>query len=202
MNKYNINQTTLKIIGLYRNDYSVSLHVRSVARKTNVDVKAIQLQLRTLEKTNILSSQTNGKNKEYRLNLNNYLTKYYMVLSETYATITYLTENFEIKKLNTEIQNNIDGSILLFGSFANNEMTKESDIDLLIISNKKTNEEPIKEAGRIIDREINIKFATEKMFLEGLASKDPLINEVVANHIILKGIDPICNILWRYYERR
>jgi hypothetical protein len=43
MKGYNINQTTLKILGLYRSDYRRSLHLRQIARETNVDVKAVQL---------------------------------------------------------------------------------------------------------------------------------------------------------------
>jgi hypothetical protein len=118
MKKYNINQTTLKLLGLYRSNYTTSFHVREAARKTRIDVKAIQLQLKMLEKINVASSTQKGRNKEYSLNLNNYLTKYYMILAETFASITYLSKNFEVKKLISEIGNKIGDSVLLFGSFA------------------------------------------------------------------------------------
>jgi predicted transcriptional regulator len=71
MKKYNINQTTLKMLGLYRSNYDASFHVRAVARETNIDVKAIQLQLKMLEKINVVSSTQKGRNKEYSLNLDN-----------------------------------------------------------------------------------------------------------------------------------
>jgi len=56
LEEYNINQTTLKILGLYRSDYGRSMHLRKIARETKVDVKAVQLQLKRLERLNILSS--------------------------------------------------------------------------------------------------------------------------------------------------
>ena len=193
MKKYNINQTTLKMLGLYRSNYNVSFHVRAVARETNIDVKAIQLQLKMLEKINVVSSTQKGRNKEYSLNLNNYLTKYYMILAETFASITYLSNNFEVKKLFSEIGDKIGDSVMLFGSFAKGEMTQKSDIDLLVIGDKKPDLDAVREAGRLIGREIGVKSTTEEKFLEGLMNGDPLIREVAANHVILKGFTvPAC----------
>jgi predicted nucleotidyltransferase len=202
MNKYNINQTTLKILSLYRNNYNTSLHLREIARQTNIDIKAIQLQLKKLENTNIIQGTTKGRNKEFTLNLNNYTTKYYMTLAETYTTINYLNKNFEIKKLLTETENQLGNSAILFGSFAKQETTTESDIDILIITDTKPDTKPIEEAGRLINREINVKFTTEEQFQKGLMNNDPLIREVIANHILLKGIDNICNIMWRHHAGR
>jgi predicted nucleotidyltransferase len=91
---------------------------------------------------------------------------------------------------------------MLFGSFAKGEMTQKSDIDLLVIGDKKSNLDAVRETGRLIGREIGVKSTTEEKFLEGLMNGDPLIREVVASHVILKGIDTICNVMWRYYARR
>jgi predicted nucleotidyltransferase len=202
MKEYNINQTTLKILSLYRNNYKVSLHLREIARETNVDVKAIQLQLKKLEKINIILGTTKGRNKEYNLNLNNYTTKYYMILAETFASINYLSKNFEIKKLASEIEGHMGNTVILFGSYAKEETTRESDIDILVITDKKPDINAVREAGRLIDREISVKSTTEEQFLKGLMNGDPLIREIAANHIILKGIDNTCNIMWQYYGRQ
>ena len=201
MKKYNINRTTLKILGLYRSNYAAVFHVREVARKIRIDVKAVQLQLRMLENVNVVSGKTNGRNKEYRLNFGNYLTKYHMLLAEAFASITFLSENFEVKKLISEIDEPLYGCIVLFGSFAKGEMTQESDIDLLFINDRKPDTNAVVEAGRLIGREVNVKFTNVKRFSEGLTNGDPLIREVIANHIILKDIDTICNIMWLYYAK-
>ncbi|PIY90334.1 MAG: hypothetical protein COY74_02020, partial [Nitrosopumilales archaeon CG_4_10_14_0_8_um_filter_34_8] len=58
-------------------------------------------------------------------------------MAETFATIVYLHKNFIIKKILVEIENKIDGPLILFGSFANVTYNKESDIDLFSIDGKK-----------------------------------------------------------------
>lgn len=202
MEKYNINKTTLNILGLFLGDYRRSMHVREIARDVGVDVKAVGLQLRRLENINVLSSIIKGRNKEYRLKLDNLVAKYYMILAETFASIRFLEKNFLIKRLMSETGDKIEGTTVLFGSFAKGEMTEESDIDLFIISDRKTDAGVIRETGSLIDREVNLKSTSMKQFLNGLMDNDPLIMEVVSNHIVLKGIDDFCEIMWRYNARR
>ena len=199
LEKYNITQTTLKILGLYTNNYKKSLHLREISRQTKVDVKAIQLQLKKLEAINILSSTMRGKNKEYTLNQGNISAKYYLNMAEVFTTVIYLQKNFLIKKIISEIDHKIDDPIILFGSFAKGNYTKESDIDLFVISDKKINRNMILEASRLVNHDINIKTANRQQFLNGLKNKDPLIHEIIFNHVVLKGADTVCDILWEYY---
>ena len=202
MEKYNINKTTLRILGLFLGDYRRSMHVREIARDVGVDVKAVGLQLRRLENINVLSSIIKGRNKEYRLKLDNLVAKYYMILAETFASIRFLEKNFLIKRLMSETGDKLEGTTVLFGSFAKGEMTEESDIDLFIISDRKPDADVIRETGSLIDREVNIKSTNMKQFLDGLMDNDPLMMEVVSNHIVLKGIDDFCEIVWRYNARQ
>jgi len=200
LNKYNITQTTLKILALYTNNYTKSLHLRKISRETNVDVKAIQLQLKKLEKINVLSSTIKGKNKEYVLNLNNVITKYYLIMAEIFVSVIYLQKNFLIKKVITEIEKKIDDPLILFGSFVKGWYTKESDIDLFVIGEKKIERKMFQEISGLVGHHISIKSTNESKFLNGIKNRDPLINEVVSDHIILKGADKFCDIMWRCYE--
>lgn len=199
LEEYNITQTTLKIVGLYTDNYKKSIHIREIAREVNVDVKSIQLQLKKLERINVLSSVLKGRNKEYTLNLDNIITKYYLIMAESFISVIYLKKHFLIKKILEEIGSKIDDPLILFGSFVKGGYTKESDIDLFVISEKKIDKSMILEVSDLVDRDINIKSSNKTKFLIGLRNKDPLINEIVSNHIILKGIDEFCGILWRNY---
>ena len=201
MEEYNINQTTLKILGLYVSDYGKSLHLREIARETAVDVKAVQLQLKRLERVNVVSSVMRGRNKEYRLNLGNLMSRYYMVLAETFASVNYLGANFLVKKVIGEIEDHVEGIVILFGSFARGEATKRSDIDLFVISDEKIDRNGIMDVGNRVGREISVKSADKAQFLKGLVEGDPLIREVVSSHVVLKGIDEFCDIMWRYYAK-
>ena len=205
---YNINQTTLKLIGQYSSNYKSAMHLRELARAVKVDPKAVGLQLKRLELTNILSSTMKGRNREYCLNLNNINTKYYILMAEMLKSISFIERKFLIKKLISEIASDIDGSILLFGSFAKEKETKESDIDIAIITEdtrlqkSKIYGAKITQVGNEINREINIKMTGKAGFAKGLREKDPLIAEIIGNHIILQGADVFCGLLWDYYVER
>lgn len=199
LEEYNINQTTLKILGLYLDDYKKSLHLREISRETEIDVKAIQLQLKKLEKINVLSSIIRGRNKDYQLNLNNVTTKYYLVMAETFTSIIYLKRHFLIKKIVEEIENKVHDPLILFGSFAKGTYTKDSDVDVFVISDKKINTNSIIDASNMVGKKISLKSTSRQQFLEGLRNNDPLIKEIVSNHIVLKGADQFSDIMWCHH---
>ncbi len=199
MEEYNINQTTLKILALYTGDYTKPLHLRAIAREAGVDVKAVQHQLKRLEGTNLLASQVQGRNKEYRLNLANPAGRYYMVIAEAYATILFLATHLPVKRIIGEIMDNVDGSIIIFGSQVKGGAGKESDIDLLALTGREVDRGPVEEAAGLANRKVSLKSMTKSQFVRGLEKNDPLVREVTADHILLKGIEDFCEILWRYY---
>ena len=80
-------------------------------------------------------------------------------------------------------------------------MTEESDVDLFVLTEKKLNENAFTETGSLVGREISLKCTSKKRFLKGLEDGDPLIREVASKHIVLKGIDDFCNVVWRYYAK-
>ena len=200
LDKYNINATTLRILALYRSDYSVGLHLRAIAKAIKIDVKAVQIHLKKLEALNVLSSAQKGRNREYRLNLNNSSILLYLALAELFATLEFMSikNNFVIKRFMESVYDN-DGIVLLFGSFARGNATKRSDIDLYIIT-KKPAKRAISQMPDLSNK-INIQYATEESFRRGMAEKDPLVMEVVSNHVALIGAEQLCKILREYYAR-
>jgi predicted nucleotidyltransferase len=203
LEKYNINQTTLKILAVYRSDYRRSSHLREIAKETAVDVSPIHYQLERLEKMRVLFSALKGRNKEYSLNLGNLSVKYYMTLAETYTTVTYLEWNFLIKKITGELEAQIDGVIILFGSFAKGRATKNSDVDLFIVSEDESSlsGRAVREVQDLVGRKINVKSMNKAGFIKGFSNGDPLIREVVSDHVILKGIDEFCDMMWHIHAR-
>jgi predicted nucleotidyltransferase len=193
-----------EILVLYHADYSASLHVRAMAKLIGISHVALLPYLKRLEKLKILNSEKAGRNKQYTLNKDNIITKYYLTATEKLVTIDYLETNFLIKKL-AENLNEIDtaNSLILFGSHTKDYATKESDIDLFSIG--KLTEDQLKHIEKFegtFGRKINIKTATPENFNRGLRSGDILIKEVIRNHIILRNADPFVTHLWRQYVER
>jgi len=191
----------LKALALFRDDYSKSIHVREIARQVGVDPSTILSQLQKLVSLNVLtySLVPRGRNKEYRLNLENLSTKYCMVEAEANLTLNFLQGNYLIKKILSELDRDLDGIVILFGSYARGAATAKSDVDILVITSTKINERLIEEEERIVGKDISVQRASRSRFLDGLRGNEPLMKEVVGNHILLKGIDDFCDVLWHYH---
>ena len=229
-NKLNVNDTTFKILALYRSDYRRALHTREIARSVATDVQPVSVQLRRLEEASILKSTVKGKHKEYRLNLENILTKYYLVLAETYTTLSFLDRNFLVKRVLEELDETdttaLFSTLVLFGSFASERANERSDIDILTITDfdeqiaflraesssvdaqtshvKVAGKDSLKNIVRNIEieigREINIKQTTPLQFMNGLRAASPFEREVVTHHVVLRNIDSFCGIMWEFFR--
>jgi predicted nucleotidyltransferase len=193
-----------KALSLFRSDYATSLHVRAMANLLNVSHMNLLPHLKRLEELKILQSTKVGRNKHYRLNQDNILTKYYLTTTEELVTIEHLEKNQFIRKL-AENLNSLDTSnpLILFGSYADNSATDESDIDLFSIGAlTKDQTNSIKKFEATYGKKINIKTATTENFNTALRTGDILIKEIVRNHIVLRNPDPFVTMLWRYYVER
>ncbi|MBI5393494.1 nucleotidyltransferase domain-containing protein [Candidatus Woesearchaeota archaeon] len=195
----------LKIISLYHSDYRAVYHVREMAKLTKKSHVTLLPHLVSLEKDKIIISKTAGKNKVYSLNLENILTKDYLIISELAESIQFQEEVFLIKKIITEIVKlNLAGVVILFGSYAKKTFDEKSDIDLFYLGElNEAQNKKIKEIGYIYGKTINLKTAALPNFEKGLRNKDPLIIEIIKNHILLQNRELFINAIWRhYYEIR
>ena len=194
----------LEIINLFRSDYLIQFHVREMAKLTKKSHVTLLPHLKALKKDKIIVSKIIGKNKQYSLNFENISTKNYITLSETITTNSLLEEVFLIKKITKEIFSlNLAGTIILFGSYAKKTFHVGSDIDFFYLGQISKKEiQDIKNIGKTYGKTINIKNSSVKNFTSSLGKKEPLIVEVIKNHVILQNPDPFINSLWRYYDER
>ncbi|MCW4003635.1 MAG: nucleotidyltransferase domain-containing protein [Candidatus Bathyarchaeota archaeon] len=195
---------SFRILALYRTDYAASLHARAMAKLLNTSHMTLLPHLKKLEQHKILQSKKEGRNKQYTLNKDNILTKHHLTITEELTTIAYLQKNFLIKKLAEHLTNTDTANpLVLFGSYAKDYATEESDIDLLIIGKLAPNQlSRIKKFETTFGKTINIKTATADNFNTGLRTGDILIKEIVRNHIILQNADPFVTTLWRFHTER
>ena len=199
-----ITNNIFKILSLYRIDYSSSFHVREMAKLIGTSHVALLPYLKNLEEQKILNSKNAGRNRQYFLNKENILTKYYLVITEELATIHYLENTFLIKRLTQHLSNiDIFSPLLLFGSHTKGYATEESDIDLFAIGKITENQSiHIEKFEATYGKKLNLKTASIENFNASLRSSDILIREVVANHIILCNPEPFVGLLWRYFVER
>ena len=138
------------------------------------------------------------------MNLNNNQVREFLSFAEKKKSLELLNKEIFIKKIYEEFINlDLNGSLILFGSYASKTHTEESDIDLLYLSNLKESEgKKIKELGKIYKRDIHLVSMNIKQFREQLSKQGALIKEIINNHIILRNHDLFINEVWRYYYER
>ncbi|MBU0471752.1 MAG: nucleotidyltransferase domain-containing protein, partial [Nanoarchaeota archaeon] len=195
----------IRIISLFGSNYLAQFHTREIAKLINKSHVTLLPHLKELEKDKILNVKTVGKNKVYSLNLKNIITKNYLNLFETVETTTFLEQVFLIKQIAKKIFIlNLSGTIILFGSYAKKTFKDDSDIDFFYIGQITDREiQEIKKIGKTYGKTINVKKSELNNFEIGLRKNDPLIKEIIKNHVIIQNQELFINTLWIfYYEKR
>ncbi len=183
------------IIMLYLGDYTKQFYLREISRLTKIPLKTTQNLITRLEKNKTLKSRLSGKNKYFRLNLENIETKYYLLQTEQQKTLMFLENHPECKTFAKQIKN--DAVIIIFGSFAKQTMTKHSDIDVMIIT-----KEDEKLPTHLLPYKVQAIKLSAKAFLQSLEKKETLIKEIEENHVIINNHSWYVNTMWSYYGSR
>ena len=183
-----------KILKLFYTDKSAKLHLREIARKTKLHGPSTTTFLNSLEKDGILKQEKDGNQKKYSLKLNykSYsvfelfdLEKLNALPSIRKNAIKYFIEHLEDKPL----------IAFVFGSTAKDVFKDDSDIDLLLISNKKIKTE---EAEKHSEALTGIRMSIFQMTLTDFSKEIKLKEEPVIQSAIASGY-PVLNGVY-YYE--
>ena len=192
----------LLILKQYLSNYLAQYHVRELAKIIGKSHVTLLPHLNSLEEGKVLNQKKAGKNKIFSLNLDNPVTRNYILAAEGIETAKFLEQSFLIKKVFNDIfKLKLEGAIMLFGSYAKKTQKADSDIDILYIGEiSELQTEYIKKAGQIYGKKINVKKTSAANFEDAIRKKDNLIIEIIKNHIILQNAEMFVNTLWRYYN--
>jgi len=191
---YQNRNNELKIVSLFRGNYQARFYLREISRLSKIPLKTCQNLLAYLEKIKVFKSKTEGKNKYFSLNLQNMKTKSFLLQAEIYQTDIFIERYSQFKIFLKSLKTTIP--IIVFGSFAKFTADKNSDLDIVIISEKKL-ELPF-HLLPFKPHQINL---TEKTFLKALKEQENLIKEIEENHIILNNHSFYVNIMWEQYGK-
>jgi len=142
-----------KIMKLFFTNKQSKIHLRDIARKTNLNENSVTRFLKQLEEQEILKSEKDGNLKKYSIRKNKITFVIFTIFDiEKFEKLPNLRKN-AINLFLDKLEEKPIISIL-FGSTAKGIFTKKSDIDLLLIANKKIN---INEAEKYADAQTGIK---------------------------------------------
>jgi len=170
---------TQKILNLFFLNEKEKFYVNELAKLIKEDLSNVYKKLLELRKEGILSDEFSGKERYFFLNQKYpFLKEYKKIILKSLGFEKILKE--KLKKLK-----GID-SVYIFGSYAKNKLSTESDIDLLIIGDFDTVklQKILLEIQKLTGREINSIELTKKEFEKRKKEKDPFLKDVFSKKYI------------------
>lgn len=164
--------------------------IRKLALLRKINYKSAYMAVMKLKKENIISLEKAGNTTQCSFN-NNFNSR---VFSVELARKNELVKNKNFKIIYNRLEEiSLPFILLLFGSYAKMTQKKNSDIDLLLISE---NPKQVEEVLSLIPLKIHLTAINYKEFISMARSKEfSVVSEAVKNNIILIGIEEYYRLL-------
>lgn len=201
-----MNSIKLSIVALFSKDLNRELTIHQIKNELKRSYHLIYDNTTELINQSILNKKTRGHSTVCSLNLKNERTKGMLILNSIDEKERFLNKKSELKSLFEELVDKITHkievlAIILFGSYAKGIETKSSDIDLLIISEKKDKnnslQREISALETMYDYTINQIAVTAAMFKDMIAGNAELNvgKEALKNNVLLYGAETFWKIV-------
>jgi len=169
-----ITPTFMTVFELFLSDPMQEYHEREVVRRTRVSKGSANKILRLLAGLGFLTRQTRGRMVLYRLNHREAVVRQFKIMVSVYA----------LKKLTDRMKQECR-RIVLFGSCAQGTDTKDSDVDLFILTSSKNSVmRKVREFNRTSDRKVASILVDTNEFTK-LKREDKPLYENVQRGIVL-----------------
>ncbi|MCK4814198.1 nucleotidyltransferase domain-containing protein [bacterium] len=188
-----------RVLFPYLSDNRRGFHVREIAREMKMNHRTAGLALDRLETHGVLRHETKGRNKIYYLSEEKpYITKPYIINVEAQRRAAISKNNLLEEMMKSLFLPPVvkDSVIILFGSYARGDFSKESDIDILIIGKNEKAGESLMKFGATYRKNMSIKTTSVNDFAKNIKKKDPLLLEILEDHVILSNENAFVEILW------
>ncbi len=186
-----------KILSLFYSEKSAEVHLREICRKAQLNENSAFIYLTRLEKEGFLKVRRDGNLKKYSIRKNDPafavftwydLQKFNRLPSMRRAAITYFLEKLTDKPV----------IAFLFGSTAKNTFSEHSDVDLLLVVNRRIETKqaqgytdsqtaikikPLQITYGELEKELKLK--EDKVIKSALHTGYPLTNHLTYYHLIL-----------------
>ena len=170
-----------KIMQLFYRNKTVKLHLREIARQTNLFEPSAYRFLNSLEKDQILQSEKDGNLKKYAIKKG--IRTYFLFEAfdlERFEKLPSIRRN----AVKTYLDNLPEKPVFatLFGSTAKETYKEDSDIDILLITNNKIKaEQAEKEVNALTAMKMSTFQITYKDFLTDLKMKEDKVVQSAIN---------------------
>jgi len=187
-----INKTRVKVLQFLLKNPLLDYSIRAISLQIKVNYRLVYQEIMNLKKEDLITIQKKGSGNFCQVNL-----------SGNYALFAYIEElrQQEFQKKHPQIKvilhelnklTSVYYTAILFGSYVRGMVRKNSDLDLLFIipQDVKTDqfEKKIDSILESLSYPLDINIISEESFLEMKKESGlNVVNELLGNHIILKG---------------
>jgi len=180
----------IKILKLLLSRKEEKFTIKKISEILNINYRIAYEKAIILEKEDLLIITKAGNSKlcEFSHNFNN------KVFEAEYERKRELFKNKDFLVIHNRL-NELKFSFiaLLFGSYARNEQSKNSDIDILVIGE---NEKEVQKTLSILPDKIHLTQVTYENFVHMAKSNEfSVVSEAIKNNIILVGIEEYYRLL-------
>ena len=191
----------LKIVDLLARNTERKFTINEIAKFLEEYYSFVHRIVNKLIKDSVVTKEKAGKSYLCSINLYNEKTIILVNLSKIEKKNDLYNSNKELKIILEDFVKSAESlitpiSIVLFGSYAKGTATKESDIDILLISKTKVGIDKItKEIYAKYGKEINPVIMTSEDFKR---QKDKaIIKEIIKYHYVLYGVEKFVNLVFK-----
>lgn len=192
----------LNILSVLKKDIFTSLTFKQIKQQSRQKSNnLVQIALKEFQKQSIVKTKETGDVTVYSLNLNNNLTLSYLnLINESEISKSKIPTNI-LDNIQNRIFKHTEFFILIvFGSYAKNEATKKSDLDIaVIVESEQTKKEIAPFLETIKRREvisIDYHIFTRVEFLEMLRTDFENVGKrIFKSSIVYYGYIPYCNLI-------
>jgi len=192
----------LKIVDLLAKNTEKKFSINEIAKTLDEFYSFVHRTVNKLVKDGVIIKGKVGKSYICSLNLENEKASALIQLSEIEKREKFYTTNKELRLILEDFVNSLENqhkniiSIILFGSYAKEIATKESDIDILIITTKsieieKTTKEIYAKYGKEISPIVMLINDFKKQ------KEKAMIKEMITNHYVIYGVEKFVDMVFR-----
>ncbi len=170
---------TQKVLGYFFVNPHAEMYLNEMVRKFDIDRGNLVKKLAEWEKEGLLIKNKKGNLSLYRINRNYpFLREIKRIFEKSFGLENILRENLKkVKGIRTAV---------IFGSYAKDRLSAESDIDLLLIGDHSAIEaqKAVLSLQKRLEREFNIIDLTEKEFAQRKKKGDEFIRNIFEGKVV------------------
>lgn len=174
-----------KVLEVLFSNKNLSYH--DIARSTKLSVMGVSKIINKLSEAGIINIEKIGRSKITKLALTKNNLEIF-VLAERFKFDNFVGRHEKLNGFLITLRDNLDADFsLVFGSYASGEESTQSDLDLLIVSDK-DNIKVLNKAKSLISTEVNPVFVKKKDFIDGYKKGNRMYKEIAdGKRVVING---------------